>query len=269
MPTKEAKVEAGSSRRSRTAGLLWGPPKCGKTTFLLSLPGRKLFVMLDPDGDQSLPDRDDVFVIRLYEHDDDDVIHYLRKKLGTFLKERKDDFDSVIIDSLSTLTRIALNEAIRKDVGAGRDFKPTLEMPGLAGYGARTNYIVEIVNTILRATSVVGMHCWFTSHEDEPKTNTKGEFLYITMTLSGKAITGVGLNVSEIWYMDFFDKKWRIAIAPIRGKKPMGSRIFDVTGNSEFQLKFDPELGPDQGHSIASWFKRWEEGGKKKLPLPL
>lgn len=268
MPAREPNVEESGTRKSRTAGLIWGVPKCGKTTFMLSLPGKKLFLMLDPDGDMSLPDRDDVFIIRLYEHDDDDIIHFLRKKLGTFLKENKDKFNSVIVDSFSTLNRIALNEAIRKDVGSGKDFKPTLEAPGLAGYGARTNYIVEIANVVLRATSVVGMHCWFTSHEDEPKTNAKGEMLYITMTLSGKSITGIGLNVSEIWYMNFHDKKWMIAIAPCRSRKPMGSRLFDVTGSAEFQLRFNPELGPDQPHSIAMWFKQWEEGGRKKLPLP-
>lgn len=265
-------VEDSATRKSRTSGILWGTAKCGKSTFLMSLPGKKLFIMLDPDGDQSLPDREDIKIIRLYEQPDDVIIRYLTKNMPTYLRKNEEQFDSVVFDSCSTLSRIALNEAINNEVGASSKgnnaFKPSLEAPGVAAYGARTNYIIDIINKNLRATGVVGMHCWFTSHEDEPKTDDKGSFLYITMTLSGKAINGIGLNVSEIWHMIFHDKKWELAIAPCHGKKPMGSRIFDVTGEPKFRLRFNPDLGPDQPHSIATWFQQWEEGGRKKLPLP-
>lgn len=264
----EIEITPSSERKSRTAGVVWGPAKCGKSTLLMSLPGKKLFVMTDPDGDQSLPDRDDIHILRLYEHDDATIIRYLRDKLPSMLRKNEEAFDSVVVDSMSTVGRSALNVAISNGVGAGKDFKPSLEAPGLAAYGARTNYLVEITNNVLRASGSSNMHCWFTSHEDEPKTNDKGEFLYITMTLSGKAINGIGLNVSEIWHMRMHDRKWFLAISPCRGKQPMGSRLFDVTGAPEFQLKYKPELGVDQPHSIATWFNTWLEGGKKKLALP-
>lgn len=255
-----------SDRQSRTSGVLWGLAKCGKTTFLTSLPGKKLFVMLDPDGDLSLPDREDIHIMNVYEEPDDVILRYMTDKLGSMLKKEK--YDSVIIDSLSTLGQIVLNEAIRKGIGEGKDFKPSLDAPGLAGYGSRTARISDIVNKTLRATASVGSHCWFTSHEDTPETNNKGEFLYITMTLSGKAISNVGLNVSEIWHMRMTDKKWFLSIANNRGKQPMGSRMFDVTGEPEFRLNFDPEKGAKQPHSIATWFDTWVKGGRKKLPLP-
>jgi hypothetical protein len=262
----ELEFRESKGRKSRTSGVLWGLAKCGKSTFLTSLPGKKLFVMLDPDGDQSIPDHDDITFLNMYEHPDDVILRYMTDKLGTML--RKGEYDSVIVDSLSTLGQIVLNEAIRKGVGKGKDFEPSLDAPGLAGYGSRTARISDIVNKTLRATGAVGSHCWFTSHEDTPETNNKGEFLYITMTLSGKAISNVGLNVSEIWHMRMTDKKWFISIAPNRGKQPMGSRIFDVTGEPEFRLNFDPEKGTDQPHSIATWFDKWVKGGRKKLPLP-
>lgn len=266
----EINIETSAARRSRTAGIIWGMPKCGKTSFLLTLPGKKLFVMLDPDGDQSLPDREDVEILRLYEQPDDVIIRYLTANMPSMLRKNERGHDSVIFDSMSTLSTIALNDAIRNEVGASKkdSFKPSLEAPGLAAYGARTNHIIDIVNKNLRATALVGMHCWFTSHEDEPKTDDKGSFLYITMTLSGKAINGVGLNVSEIWHMRMMDKQWHLAIAPSRGKRPMGSRMFDVTGEPEFRLRFNLTDGPDQPHSIARWFQQWEESGRKKLPLP-
>lgn len=261
-------VVSSTDRDSRTSGILWGMTKCGKTTFLTSLPGKKLFVMLDPDGDQSIPDRSDVSILKVYEHDDDVVLRYMTKNLPALIK--KGEFQSVIIDSLSTLGQVVLNEAIRNEVGASKrdGFVPSLDAPGLSAYGSRTARIVDIVNKALRATAVVGAHCWFTSHEDEPKTNSKGEFLYITMTLSGKSVNGVGINVSEIWHMRFTDGKWWIAIAPCRGKQPMGTRLFSVTGSPEFQLKFDPSAGPDQPHSISRWFEMWVDSGRQKLSLP-
>jgi hypothetical protein len=264
----ELTIEKSSERKSRMSGVLWGKAKCGKSTFLTSLPGKKLFVMIDPDGDQSLPDREDIFILNMYEHDDATIMRFLRDKLPTMLRKNEDGFSSVVIDSLSTLATIALNEAIRTGVGESNKFKPSLDAPGLTAYGSRTNNIIDIVNKNLRATASVGQHCWFTSHEDEPKTNDKGEFLYITMTQSGKAINGIGLNVSEIWHMTFHDKKWRIAVAPCRGKEPMGSRIFDVTGSPEFALKFDISKGADQPHSLSTWYDQWVKGGRQKLPLP-
>lgn len=261
-------ISASAERKSRMTGVLWGLAKCGKTTFLTSLPGKKLFIMLDPDGDMSIPDRDDIFIMRLYEQPDDVILRFMRDKLPTMIRKNEQGFDSVIVDSLSTLGQVALNEAIRNDVGGSKTFKPSIDAPGLAAYGSRTANIVDVVNKILRATGAVGAHCWFTSHEDEAKTDDKGNMLGITLTLSGKAINGIGLNVSEIWHMSSHDKKWRIMIAPGRGRAPMGSRIFDVTKEIEFQLKFNPELGLDQPHSLATWYNKWVEQGRTKLEVP-
>lgn len=260
--------EQSTERKSRMTGLIWGKAKCGKTTFLTSLPGKKLFVMLDPDGEMSIPDHPDIFIMRLYEQPDDVILRYLREKLPSMLRKNEQGFDSVVLDSLSTLGQIALNEAIRNDVGGSKTFKPSLDAPGLAAYGSRTNNLVDVVNKLLRATGSVGTHCWFTAHEDEAKTDDKGNMLEISLTLSGKATNGIGLNVSEIWHLSVHDKKWRMMIAPGRGKTPMGSRIFGVTKEIEFQLKFNPELGTDQPHSLATWYNKWVEQGRKKLEVP-
>ncbi len=264
----DIEINQSTERKTRMTGVLWGLAKCGKTTFLTSLPGKKLFVMLDPDGDTSIPDDEDIFIMRLYEQPDDVILRYMREKLPSFIRKNEQGFNSVVIDSLSTFGQIALNEAIRNDVGGSKTFKPSIDAPGLAAYGSRTSNTVDMVNKILRATGSVGAHCWFTSHEDEAKTDDKGNMLGITMTLSGKAINGVGLNVSEIWYMNSHDKKWRIMIAPGRGRSPMGSRIFDVTKDIEFQLKFDPQLGTDQPHSLAKWYDTWVSQGRTKLEVP-
>lgn len=261
-------ITRSTERKSRITGLLWGMAKCGKTTFLTSLPGKKLFVMLDPDGDSSIPDDPNIDIVKLYEQPNDVIKRWLTDKLPALLAKNEQGYESLVVDSLSTFGQITLLEAIRNNVGAGPNFKPTLEAPGLAAYGARTNNLVDMVNKVLRATGSVGINCFFTAHEDEPTKDDRGNILSISVTLSGKATNGIGLNVSEIWFMRKHENKWFIAISPCRGRSPMGSRIFDVTKEPEFQLKFDPEKGTDQPHSIATWLDTWNKSGRKKLPIP-
>lgn len=265
--------ENSAERKSRTTGVLWGLPKTGKTTFLCSLPGKILFIMFDPDGDQSIEDNPNITIVRMYEQDDATIVRYMRKSMPSLI--RKGEYDSVVTDSLSTLNAICLNVAIDEEIGksgGSKGFIPTLEAPGQSAYGARTALLVDIVNKLLRSTGSVGAHCWFTAHQDTPTTDPQGNMLYITLTLSGKAISNVGLNVSEIWYLSMISTgnkaTWKLAIAPCRSKEPMGSRIFDVTGSPEFELRYDKSLGSEQPHSIAMWFNKWVEGGRKDLPLP-
>lgn len=264
----EIEIEASSERKSRMSGVLWGRAKTGKTTLLTSLPGKKLFVMVDPDGDTAIPDSDEISIMRIYEQPNDVIKRFLIDKLPTLLRKNEQGFNSVVIDSLSTFGQICLEDAIAQGVGKGREFTPTLEAPGLAAYGARTQNIVKMVNANLRATSSSGLHCFFTAHEDEADRDDKGNILGVTWTLSGKAINGVGLNVSEIWHLRTASGKWTVSIAPCRTREPMGSRIFDMTGDPEFQLKFEPEKGTDQPHSIATWYQQWLDGGRKKLKIP-
>lgn len=260
-----------TERQSRTTGLLWGQIKVGKTTLLQSLPKPILFLMIDPDGDAVVPDHEGIEIMRIYEHDDATIIRYLTDKFGTQVRKWGNRYASYVLDSTTTLGRITLDQAIANNVGAsnkGSDpFKPTIDAPGQAAYGSRTSRLIQISNNILRATGSVGAHCWFTAHEDEPKTNNKGDFLHITMAHSGKTINGIGSLVSEVWYLKLHDGKRFIDIAPCFGRKPMGSRMFDMS-DAEFQLNYYPELFEDQPHSIARWHAAWLEGGRKKLPLP-
>jgi hypothetical protein len=262
-------IEA-SDPKSRTTGILWGLTKVGKTTFLSSLPPPILYVMLDPDGEAVLPLNDDrIHIMALYEQEDATVVRFLKDKMPTFIKKNAGVYNSYVFDSATSLGRIILNLAIENEVGATSRFTPTLDAPGLGAYGSRTNRLIDIVNVNLRATARVGAHCWFTAHEDEPKTNAKGELIYITMAQSGKTINGMGLNVSEIWFMHITDKgKRSICIAPAYSHKPMGSRMFDTSGKPDFELKFDPALLSDQPHSITTWHAAWEKGERKKLALP-
>lgn len=268
LPIEE--VEPSNERRSRMSGILWGLSKCGKTTLLTSLPGKKLFVMLDPDGDQSVPDREDVFILPVYRYSDAEIVRWTRDKLPSMLKANKEQYNSCIVDSISSFYLSALNHAIDEEVGASKKdgFIPSIEAPGLGAYGARGNYTIDMVQKVLRATANSGMHCFFTAHEDTPDVDLKGNFLGISPTLSGKTTNGVGLAVSEIWHLRADDGKRTLSIAPCRSRKPMGSRIFTTAGSPEFLVDYDITGDEHQVDSIATWFGVWEHSGRQKLPLP-
>ena len=54
-----------SSTHKRLAMILWGSSGSGKTTLAATAPGKKLWIMFDPDGDLSIANRDDVMVADL------------------------------------------------------------------------------------------------------------------------------------------------------------------------------------------------------------
>lgn len=224
--------------------------------------------MIDPDGDASLPDSDDIDIMRLYEQDDDVIKRFVIDKLPTYIKGHP-EYSSVIIDSLSTYGQVALNDAVRSKVGASKDFTPSMEAPGLGAYGARKQYIIAAIRNNLKATASVGAHCFFTAHEGEPERNAKGDIVGdISLTLSDKTTNEAGLTVSELWHLRKKDKAWTLSISPCRGRSPMGSRLFIQNAEPEFEVKYDPNKPLTQPHSIATWIADWEAGGRKKLPIP-
>lgn len=268
----ELTVQTGEIKR-RLTGILWGPPKGGKTSLLMTSPGKKLLVNVDPDGYTSIMHRTDYSLIDVSEYTHQEIVGLVTKKVPTMIENMCKEGslvagDTVIVDSLSSFGDAALQLAIINKVGESGQFKPTIETPGLSAYGARTQYILEAVRQCLKVTARYGLNCWFTAHMDTPTNDKAGNFLYQSMTLSDKATSSVGLSISEIWFLDSNDKKRTLAVRPVRGRKPMGSRMFTQSGDAEFTLKYDIEKPDSQPHSVSTWWTKWQEGGMKKLELP-
>jgi hypothetical protein len=263
----EVVVQTPEDVRRRSTGILWGPAKAGKTTLLASLPGRKLLVNIDPDGHEPIAYREDFSLLDISSYDHGEIVRIGEKKVPTLIKETE-NIDSVIIDSLSSYGWAALNHAINTGVGKGGGFTPSIEAPGLSAYGARTNYIIAMVRNALKATAARGQHCWFTAHMDTPEKDKAGNFLYQSMNLSDNGVNQTSLSISEIWFMERDSKKTTIAVQPCRGRKPMGSRIFDQRGDVEFELKYDINEPDTQPHSMSTFWRMYLHGGRKKLPLP-
>ena len=258
-----------SELRTRLAGILWGDAKTGKTTWAMTLPGRKLLINFDPDGYTSVANRDDFDVMDFSHLAASDCIAHA-KKSGTYIVKEEDaqKYDSVIVDSLTTLTATALHDAVARGIGKGAKFTPTIDAPGLAAYGARTNTVNDIVRGILRATSQTKKHCFFIAHSDDPtRDDNTGVILEQTIMLSAKVRQVAALNVSEIYHLDVNSRGERIVyLAPFGVKKPMGSRIFNTEALQKFRLNYTSNK-PDEGQpdTLASIFAAWENNGRKKL----
>ena len=235
----------------------------------MSAPGRKLFINVDPDGYQSIASREDYGLLDMAALEPGEMVRYGVNKLGSQIMSS--DFgpgDTVIFDSISSFNQNCLLDAIQQGIGGSTKFKPSLETPGLAAYGARTQNTTAAVSAVLRASARKGMHCFFTAHLDEPTTNNEGQYLYETLSLSNKTINNVSLAISEIWYMSEHNKERKLAIRACRGKQPMGTRLFVTDKEAEFTVKYNPEKDNTQPHSIQTWFNAWVEGGTTQLKLP-
>ena len=61
----------------------------------------------------------------------------------------------------------------------------------------------------------------------------------------------------------------RIMIRPARNKKPCKTRMFQTSGEPEFEWSFDPDdLEDSNNMTIEGWFEAWKANGMKKLELP-
>jgi len=79
-------------------------------------------------------------------------------------------------------------------------------------------------------------------------------------------VNQVGLSINEIWWMNDTGKERRIAVRPVRQRKPMKTRMFALDNLGEFLWKYNPDTWTGDG--IETWFQQWKAGNGKKIPLP-
>lgn len=253
--------------RTRLSGIIWGDAKTGKTTWAMTLPGRKLLINFDPDGFLSIAHRQDFDVFDLSTLPASEAIE-TTKKIGTYILDNADKYGSVIVDSLTTLTSLALEDAINRGIGKTSRFTPTLEAPGLQAYGARTSNVQNVIERIMRASGQKNLHCFFIAHKDDPEFDEDGKnIVQQTIMLSAKVRNNAALRVSEIYYLHLSSGNRRtVYLAPYGHLTPMGSRIFDTAKVPKFNLNYDPTKPDDeQRHSISRIIKSFEDGEFKKL----
>lgn len=255
-----------SALSGRLVGIIWGDAKTGKTTYACSLPGRKLLINFDPEGFSSVAYRDDVDVIDLSNMTATDALQNARKA-AQYIVENSETYESVIVDSLTTLTELSLQDAVARGIGKSPKFTPTIDAPGLTGYGARNNNVNDVISKILRGTGQKGLNCFFIAHADDPEFSQDGKtIVQQTIMLSAKIRNTAGLKVSEIYHLHTDNGRRTLYTAPFGVKRPMGSRIFDTEKVKKFELKYDiNKPDEEQAQSLQCIIKEWKENGFKKL----
>jgi hypothetical protein len=247
--------------------LIWGRSGVGKTTLACTAPGRKLIVNFDPNGPASVASRSDVSVLDLSTADAGLAAKF--KDTDPFgLSKHLAGFDTVVLDSLSSVQELALRQGIAMYAASNA----TIENPTRAGYGARGALVLELVRNLLLLCARMSKHLILIGHAGAPKTNEEGATTSIPIMLGGQLPTNISVKLSEIWIMHDMDKgaQKNIAIRPTRQYEIAKTRMFITTGTPEFVWTFDPERGDEEQTSmtIADWYRRWLDNGKRKIPLP-
>lgn len=248
-------IKRAGTKEQRISLLLWGASGTGKTTLACTAPGRKLLVLFDPDGDASIAGRDDVDVADMSQAKNSVVEMFKSDANPLGLAKAIEQYDTIIIDSLTNAQHMAVMHAVTVVKGA------TVERPSLQGYGHRNALITQLVKNVLRLTAKYNKHVIFIAHEGAPTTNDEGLVTAITVALGGQLQTAAPVDFSEVYCLQDTGKSRRILIRPARMYRPCKTRMFVTTGAPEFEWKHT-------GTELADWFDAWQKGNYQKMSLP-
>jgi hypothetical protein len=254
----------------RMAILLWGPAGVGKTTLAATAPGEKLWLSFGDQEHASVGHRKDVLVANWADMGYEELFKYCQNDnpfgLDQLLSENE-SIETVVCDSVTAIAFRALQKAVGMGLGGGRNFRPTMEAPGLSAYGGRNAIVLEVLTGLLRITAKHGVHLILTAHEADPVLDAEGTVQFITIMLGGKLVNNNTWRLSEIWYLSEDNGTRKLAVRPTRKRRPMKTRMFSGKGAPEFELKYDADA-PDKGQmTIASFYDAWVNSGDK-IPVP-
>jgi hypothetical protein len=253
-------IEQPHDAPARLSVILWGDSGSGKTTLAATMPGRKLFLMLDPDGDMSIRNMPDWHRVNLAKESSVEIVKEGMKPDPYTLYSLLANFDTVIVDSLTKFSEHALQYAITVSP------KSTIQNPGLNGYGFRNICVSAFISNMLRITGQLNKHIVFITHEKDADRNNEGAILSVGMLLGGQLPNIASKDISEVWNLRDHNGHRYIAIRPERMRSPMKSRMFDMTTATNFEWRYNANT--NVGPTIDTWWKAYIAGNYTKLLVP-
>jgi hypothetical protein len=247
---------------TRMSMILWGPSGAGKTTLAATAPRPILWINFDPDGTSSLMDQEDIYIADFSMEKPNKVVTFKHENAGGIkqLLEANPDIQTVVFDSITSFNEMALRHAVDEVNGA------TMEAPQLQGYGRRNSYTMQGIMSVIKATGALSKHCIFVAHEDTPTKDEMTGAMMVSILVGGKMQSEIPIKLSEVWYLQDTGKDRKITIRSSRLRKPMKSRMFVQSGESDFTWNFDPESW--KGEGIEDWYKLWVANDGRKIDLP-
>jgi len=244
--------------------LVWGASGCGKTTLAATAPGMKAIIQFDPQGATSIANRDDFYLLDVSGGTYNSVMMEFNNTdpfgMKAFIAAHP-EVETIVIDSITTLSFLALQYAVTKAGG-----KSNIEVPGQNGYATRNNVMRRVVQVIMQIASELQKHLIVITHEAAPDKNDVGVTTEITMSLSQALANDVSLRFNEVWYMKDTGTERQIYVRTFGVWKPMKSRMFDASKAAQFVWHYNADVLTGDG--IADWFTAWQQNGGNKLQLP-
>ena len=246
----------------RMSMIVWGPSGSGKTTLAATAPRPILWINFDPDGTSSLMDQKAILIADFSMENPNKVVTFKHENAGGIKQVLEDhpEIETVVFDSVTSFNEMALKHGVSEVRGA------TMEMPTLQGYGRRNSYTMQGIMSVVRATGAYNKHIIFIAHEDMPQKDELTGAVMVSILVGGKMQSEIPIKLSEVWHLQDTGKDHKITIRSSRLRKPMKSRMFLTSGDSDFTWEFNPESW--EGEGIADWFQRWTENEGKKISLP-
>jgi len=279
------KVATRQEPPKRLSLLLWGAAGTFKTTISATAPGKKLWLLFDDGGTDSITSlREQTLktcpesalcnelAIVDFSHERNNLISKFKNDdglgLGKILSNDDIGIDTVVVDSVTRASQMGLELAI--SMGLTRGSK--LETPGIPAFGARNALMLRMITDIMNVTGRYNKNVIFICHEGEPSTTEidgKSVIVKVTMSLGGQLPNLVTQKLGECWFVQDTGKERKIILRPFRTYKPMKSRMFDLSSDKpgEFVWKYDIN-NPDPKFEIATWYNQWKDGNGQKIQVP-
>jgi len=262
----EIKIEQPTDALSRLTMILWGESGCGKTTLAATAPGKKLILLFDPDGDMSIRHMPNWFRINFANNTPSEIMRRANDIDPFGITDILGNYDTLIFDSLTKFSEIALRYAVTQPQASSARFRATYEAPGISGYGLRNSYVGSLISNLLRITGRLNKHLILITHERDGDVDDQGRVVSVKMMLGGQLPNVTSKDISEVWHMRDQNGKRTIAIRPERLRSPMKSRMFDMTSATSFTWFYN--ANKDEGQTLANWWHIYTTDGHKKLQLP-
>ena len=257
----------------RVSMLLWGPSGAGKTTLASTFPGPILWILYDPDGQASISNAPDIYVMDMTGEPPSHVTKWNDvdpMRISKFIAEN--GIKTVVFDSLTTFQDLCLRYGVENASMTKQHRSATLEDPGFGGYGRKKRWLMSCVANLMQITKRLDVNMCFISHEDSPAKDNDGNVLYITMILGSDLPQTLAIQFSEIWYLRDDSKGNKLISVQAHGLyRPMKTRMFQLPKENGKPVKWfawDYDPFAREGETVAEWIDMWREGGYTRVMLP-